>query len=159
MLINYIITILVTALLTIAIMLPKAPTVSNDQVTTLINTPLNINIEDLIKNDEVGKNPQFTLAKINNNLHGTMIWLDEQIIFTPETNFQGIASFEYTIKTKGGSDTGIVEIDVKPISLGTNLSLVRDWSSQIPFIDGFKSSRAWIPQKSDVWDTTEKLNF
>jgi Ca2+-binding RTX toxin-like protein len=51
------------------------------------------------------------------------------------------------------------EKEVVQPSLGTNLAGVADWSTQIPFIDGFKSSRAWIPQKYGVWDTGEPLNL
>lgn len=50
-----------------------------------------------------------------------------------------------------------------PISLGlgTNLTGIADWSTQLPFIDGFKSSRSWITKCapaedcSSVWDTEE----
>ena len=50
----------------------------------------------------------------------------------------------------------------KNTSLGTNLSGVVDYSTQMPFIDHFKSARRWITQckKSDIgcqgkWDTQE----
>ena len=33
-----------------------------------------------------------------------------------------------------------------PMSVGTNLNGVADWSTQLPFIDAFKSSRSWITQ-------------
>ncbi|NJR40504.1 MAG: cellulose-binding protein [Leptolyngbyaceae cyanobacterium CSU_1_4] len=33
-----------------------------------------------------------------------------------------------------------------PISVGTNLNGIADWSTQQPFIDAFKSSRSWITQ-------------
>lgn len=138
---------------------PKAPTVSDDPVETVINAPLTIRIEDLISNDNLENNTEFTLTQVSDNVHGTVTWENGEIIFTPSADFQGIASFEYTIETQGGSDTGIVEINVKPTSLGTNLGGISDWSTQIPFIDGFKSSRAWIPQKFGVWDTEEPLNL
>lgn len=44
-------------------------------------------------------------------------------------------------------------------ALGTNLSGIADWSTQLPFIDGFKSSRAWIPQTDGVWDTGESAKL
>lgn len=37
-------------------------------------------------------------------------------------------------------------ISLDDLALGTNLSGVADWSSQLPFIDGFKSARKWITQ-------------
>lgn len=48
------------------------------------------------------------------------------------------------------------------VRLGTNLTSVNDWSTQRPFIDGFKSARRWLTQcvASDPgctgsWDTPE----
>lgn len=32
------------------------------------------------------------------------------------------------------------------VTVGTNLSGVADWSTQLPFLDAFKSSRPWFPQ-------------
>ena len=40
--------------------------------------------------------------------------------------------------------------------LGTNLSDWKDWSTEQPFIDIFKTSRNWIPQAPGVWDTGEQ---
>ncbi|MBE9176650.1 cadherin-like domain-containing protein, partial [Synechocystis salina LEGE 06155] len=138
---------------------PKAPTVSDDQVVTIVNAPLTISIQDLISNDYFDHNSEFTITQIMNSLDGTLIEQDGEIIFTPKADFQGVTNFEYTIETQGGTDTGIVEINVKQASLGTNLATVKDWSTQIPFLDGFKSSRAWIPQKNGVWNTQETLSL
>ena len=48
------------------------------------------------------------------------------------------------------------------LSIGTNLFSITDWSTEMPFIDAFKSSRPWITQCLDnepgcrgVWDTGE----
>lgn len=45
--------------------------------------------------------------------------------------------------------------------LGMNLSYVRDWSTQLAFVDVFKRARQWIPQQFDdnVWDTGDTLNI
>jgi hypothetical protein len=46
----------------------------------------------------------------------------------------------------------------KKMLIGTNLATVADWSTQLPFIDAFKSSRAWMPQVPEeyIWDTGER---
>ncbi|PSB14681.1 hypothetical protein C7B61_02030 [filamentous cyanobacterium CCP1] len=44
-------------------------------------------------------------------------------------------------------------------SLGIGLTGINDWSTEIPFVDAFKSSRSWIPQRSTAWDTGEKLDI
>ena len=52
--------------------------------------------------------------------------------------------------------------------LGTNLSAVADWSTEMPFVDAFKTSRTWLtqcvntdPDCDDPWNTKEynKLNL
>lgn len=40
--------------------------------------------------------------------------------------------------------------------VGTNLYGIVDWSTQLPFIDAFKSSRPWITQTSNQWNTNER---
>lgn len=46
--------------------------------------------------------------------------------------------------------------------LGTNLTGIADWSTQMPFVDGFKSSRPWVAQCDDAdpdcegWSTGEE---
>ncbi|WP_239005417.1 cellulose-binding protein [Gloeothece citriformis] len=49
----------------------------------------------------------------------------------------------------------------KSVEIGTNLNGIADWSTQLPFIDGFKSSRPWITQTKGKWNTneTEQLNL
>ncbi|NEP61947.1 MAG: cellulose-binding protein [Symploca sp. SIO2G7] len=49
------------------------------------------------------------------------------------------------------------------LSLGTNLNGIADWSTQLPFLDAFKSSREWItqcqkrdPGCSNSWSTDEE---
>jgi hypothetical protein len=48
--------------------------------------------------------------------------------------------------------------------IGTNLSGVADWSTQLPFLDAFKSARSWIPQCAanetgcrGTWSTEEPV--
>lgn len=47
------------------------------------------------------------------------------------------------------------------IVMGMNLSGVVDWSTEWPFVDVFKHSREWIPQRADhwVWQTHEPLEL
>lgn len=51
------------------------------------------------------------------------------------------------------------------LGLGTNLFGIADWSSEMPFLDGFKSSRSWFTQCqegtdcSNTWDTQEQAQL
>ncbi len=60
------------------------------------------------------------------------------------------------------SSMAISQARSSQLALGTNLSGIADWSTQMPFIDAFKSSRKWItqcqpkePGCSGGWDTQE----
>lgn len=51
-----------------------------------------------------------------------------------------------------------------PAVVGTNLNGIADWSTELPFLDAFKSSRAWLPQCSPTdpdcsggWSTDEPV--
>lgn len=60
------------------------------------------------------------------------------------------------------SDSMLQYISTDSLGLGTNLFGIADWSSEMPFIDGFKSARWWITQCqantpcSNEWDTQEQ---
>ena len=42
------------------------------------------------------------------------------------------------------------------ILIGTNLASINYYSSQLPFLDEFKSSQSWITQNQQTWNTQEK---
>jgi len=42
---------------------------------------------------------------------------------------------------------------------GVNLSQVHDWSPEMPFIDLFNSSKQWITQNNNTWDTRENYRL
>lgn len=42
-------------------------------------------------------------------------------------------------------------------ALGTNLSQLSYYSTELPFIDAMKSASAWIPQNNTAWNTGESL--
>jgi len=55
---------------------------------------------------------------------------------------------------------GVVSAQSSRAPLGINLSPVLDWSTELPFVDIFKSARAWIPQEANgwTWDTGTHLH-
>lgn len=58
-------------------------------------------------------------------------------------------------------DTALRYVATDSLGLGTNLAGIADWSTELPFIDGFKSARKWITQCApetscaNEWDTEE----
>ena len=135
------------------------PTAADDEVLTVANTEVTLLASSLLDNDSDRNSNNLTIAAVDNAVNGTVV-LDEagNIIFTPESDFQGEASFEYTVNDgHGGSDTATVVVTVlptsEPIPLGTNLHRLAAWSPQFPFVNAFKSARQWIPQD---WGVTPK---
>lgn len=72
------------------------------------------------------------------------------------------------ITLKNNSSQIIAEDEQMKLSLGTNLNIIADWSTEIPFLDAFKSSRKWMtqckkgePGCTGFWQTNEyeKLNL
>jgi hypothetical protein len=64
-------------------------------------------------------------------------------------------------------DPSLKYVSTNSLGLGTNLTSVVDWSTELPFLDGFKSAREWMPQCTSGdncnggWSTgeTDKLDL
>ena len=103
---------------TVTVQVINTPPVAEDDgpFTTKQNTELSISKADLLSNDWDINSDALTLT-IEEKLHenGSIKLVDENIVFTPTTDFSGEASFEYTIKdTSGATDTAKVNITVTP---------------------------------------------
>ncbi|RZA06585.1 MAG: calcium-binding protein, partial [Moraxellaceae bacterium] len=104
-----------------------APTAKADGFITDENAVLRLNIRDVLANDFSQKGDTLTIGSIDNSLHGRadLDPLTQTILFVPERNFIGSASFNYRLDNgRGGSAIGIVNIDVQrnhSITLGDDL--------------------------------------
>ena len=54
-----------------------------------------------------------------------------------------------------GNAAELAHDNLVDINIGTNLNIIADWSTELPFLDAFKSSRSWITQNNGVWNTQE----
>ncbi|MBI2200488.1 MAG: hypothetical protein HYU43_00920 [Armatimonadetes bacterium] len=50
------------------------------------------------------------------------------------------------------------EIQVGRVTIGSNLNGLSYWSTQLPFLDAFKTSSAWISGTKDFWDDGRRLD-
>ncbi|GEM_PF-1238890 len=92
----------------------KALAAVADSVTTPINTPLTIATSQLLENDH-GDN--LSVTTVNNPTFGEVQLNGTQIVFTPATDYQGLASFDYTVTdTEGDSATTTVTVKVKALA-------------------------------------------
>jgi hypothetical protein len=92
----------------------------DDSATTYEDTSLTIPASDLLANDTDVDGDTLTITDVTatENTHGT-VSLDEDgnVVFTPEANYNGEASFTYTISDgNGGTDTATVTLHVESVN-------------------------------------------
>jgi VCBS repeat-containing protein len=102
-----------------------APVANDDAKTTPENTPLIFPASDLVANDSEGapnENGQtLSVSQVNNPQNGAVDLDNGQITFTPQTDYNGAASFEYTVCDDGtlqecSTQTAIVNVTVSPVN-------------------------------------------
>jgi VCBS repeat-containing protein len=96
-----------------------APVAGDDSLTTPEDTAATYTVADLVTpNDSDADGDTLTITAVDNPTNGTVVLnADGSVTFTPATNFNGVASFEYTISDgNGGEDTATVTVDVTPVN-------------------------------------------
>jgi len=107
---------------TVTITVPTAQNVApvgvDDTITTSVGTPATI---DVIANDTDADNSD-TLSLLNiitDPAHGTVVIAGNEVTYTPDSNFEGVDQFTYTVSDgQGHTDTATVNIVVS--NNGTN---------------------------------------
>ena len=93
------------------------PEALNDALTTAEDTALTIAPSVLLANDSDPENDPLTITSVQDPTHGTVALVDGDVVFTPDPDYNGPASFTYTISDgQGGSDTATVNITVTPVN-------------------------------------------
>ncbi|MBW4631814.1 MAG: DUF4347 domain-containing protein [Iphinoe sp. HA4291-MV1] len=115
-------------LVTVAVNQP--PVAVDDSATTRQNTPVTLAVTTLLANDTDPDGNPLSITAVGNATNGTVSLndngtpantSDDQVIFTPNNNFSGNATFEYTLSDgNGGSDIGLVTVAVGKNINGTN---------------------------------------
>ncbi|MDY6939510.1 MAG: tandem-95 repeat protein [Cyanobacteriota bacterium] len=138
------------------------PTVIDDTATIEENTPLELLAADLLENDSDIDSDSLEIIEVGNAANGTVVMDGNgNISFIPATDFEGDASFTYTVSDGDeGTATATVNVAVtpapeEPVAMGMNLSSPNYWGTQRGFLDVFKSARAWLPQSDSSWNTKE----
>ncbi|CDM61641.1 Mo-co oxidoreductase dimerization domain-containing protein (plasmid) [Rhizobium favelukesii] len=88
------------------------------------NGSLTLSFASLVANDTDANGDALTIIGVGNAVNGTVA-LDTQtgnVIFTPNANYTGPASFSYTLSDgRGGTDQGSVTVSVEEIAAGVSL--------------------------------------
>ena len=105
-----------TAAITIA-PVNDPPVAVNDTATTPEDTPLSIPFSTLLGNDSDVDGDTLTLVSVQGAVRGTVAIVGGNVVFTPNPDYNGPASFTYTIRDgNGGTATATVNITVTPVN-------------------------------------------
>ncbi|MDO6469992.1 cadherin-like domain-containing protein, partial [Neptunomonas phycophila] len=82
------------------------------------DVPYTMTANDLLGNDTDPDSDPLTVTEVSNPTNGTVVLnADGTVTFTPDENFNGEATYEYTITDgNGGFDTATVTIDFAPVN-------------------------------------------
>ncbi|SMC29733.1 VCBS repeat-containing protein [Andreprevotia lacus DSM 23236] len=91
---------------------------ANDGLTSPEDTPLTISPLLLLSNDGDPDGDPLTIVSVQDPVHGTLsIDANNNIVFTPDPNYNGPASFSYTIDDgRGGTATATVNLNITPVN-------------------------------------------
>ncbi|HEX7946396.1 MAG TPA: Ig-like domain-containing protein, partial [Phenylobacterium sp.] len=93
------------------------PDAVDDSGSTPEDTPVTFTVGDLLGNDTDPENDTLTVTGVSNPSHGTVTLVNGVVTFTPDANYNGPASFNYSISDgHGGTDTATVNINVVPVN-------------------------------------------
>jgi Ca2+-binding RTX toxin-like protein len=96
----------------VALVQNTAPVANDTTQTTAEDAPLKLFVSDLLALASDGDGETLQLVSVGGALSGTVeITDDNQVIFTPEANFNGSASFDYVV-TDGSGETATGQINV-----------------------------------------------
>ena len=90
------------------------PVAVNDSIVIDEDTQININV---LANDRDEDGDNLTVSSVNPGNNGATVIVDNQIVYTPAANFNGIDSFSYEINDgNGGIDTATVTVNIEGVN-------------------------------------------
>lgn len=91
------------------------PVATDDTAETNQDQPLTILSSQLLENDSDVDGDSLTITEVDNSTNGSVeLDTDGNVLFTPEPNFNGLASFEYTVSDGTDTSNATVDITVNP---------------------------------------------
>ena len=96
-----------------------APRLQGESTTTDEDQILHISKASLLANDHDVDNPDSALAitGVSNASHGTVSMVGTEIVFTPDLNYNGAASFSYTVSDGvGGTSIATVSLTINSVN-------------------------------------------
>ncbi|HEU5036360.1 MAG TPA: Ig-like domain-containing protein [Nocardioides sp.] len=101
-----------------------APNAAEDALSTNEDVPTTVQASTLLGNDTDPEGDALSVTAVGQATHGTAALVGSAVTFTPDANFCGAASFEYTVADgQGGQDVGTVSVAVACVD---DLPVARD---------------------------------
>ena len=95
----------------------QAPIASDDALSATEDTPLIMTLADLTGNDSDPDGDRLSIISVQAPVHGTVVLDGGTVVFTPDANYNGPASFSYTLSDgRGGTDTATVNLTVGAVN-------------------------------------------
>ncbi|MBI3445549.1 MAG: tandem-95 repeat protein, partial [Magnetospirillum sp.] len=93
-------------------------TIADEAIHTNEDRALSIKAADLLANDTDADGDKLSITAVGNAAHGSVtLGSDGQITFTPDANFHGTATFDYTVSDgHGGTDIATVTMRVDSVN-------------------------------------------
>ncbi|WP_426106677.1 retention module-containing protein, partial [Massilia sp. TSP1-1-2] len=100
-----------------AVKLNAQPGAAADAIGALEDTPLTIAQATLLGNDADADGDALTITSVQGALNGSVALVGGGVVFTPAANYNGPASFTYTVSDgQGGSATATVNLNVGAVN-------------------------------------------
>ena len=94
-----------------------APSLTTDSVIATEDVVLSIPVATLLSNDVDVDGNVLTVTSVQGATHGSVALVGGNVVFTPDANYSGPASFTYTVSDGvGGTATGTVNVSVTPVA-------------------------------------------
>lgn len=93
-----------------------APVANPDTKSTNQNTPLTISAADLLANDTDANSDPLSITGVSNATGGTVSFSNGSVLFTPNSDFTGAASFNYIITDGQATATTKVTVNVNSVA-------------------------------------------
>ncbi|MBT5415686.1 MAG: tandem-95 repeat protein, partial [Rhodospirillaceae bacterium] len=95
----------------------NAPVALGETVSTSEDTALTLDLATLLSNDADVDGNTLTVASVGSGIHGTATLSGDTVVFVPDADYAGTASYAYTVDDgQGGQATATVSITVTPVN-------------------------------------------
>lgn len=116
-----------------------APVAVDDTRSGMEDTALTVTAAQMTTNDTDADSDPLTITGAANATHGTVTFSAGQVVFTPDPNYNGPATFDYTLSDGTLSDTGTVNLTIAavndaPVSANDTASTAEDVAVLIPVL-------------------------